>query len=138
MRFTRGDVRDISFHPESIMDLRSSAEKRRSSREAQRSTLARFLGSFDFRLFQQYRSKAALKVLKCDFRSAPSHGHRPVASPFADLTRSRVDADEESRSHAKREFLCSFQDGGDGDGWGNTFHAFIGRHSPLPPPGPCR
>src|SRR5882757_2900834 len=49
MRFTRGDV-----HPKSIMDLRSGAKERRSRREAQRSTFARFFGLFDFRLLQQY------------------------------------------------------------------------------------
>ena len=47
MRFTRGDVRDH-------IDLRGGVEKRRSSREVQRSTFARFLGLFDFRLLQQY------------------------------------------------------------------------------------
>ncbi len=45
---------DISFHPKSITDLRSGVEKRRSGREVQRSTFARFSGSLDFRLLQQY------------------------------------------------------------------------------------
>ena len=53
MRFTRGDVRDQSVHPKSITDLRSGVEKRRRSREVQRSTFVRFLGLFDFRLLQQ-------------------------------------------------------------------------------------
>src|SRR5258705_6103952 len=44
----------ISFHPKPLTDLRSSAEKRRSSRKVKRSTFARFLGLFDFRLLQQY------------------------------------------------------------------------------------
>jgi hypothetical protein len=44
-----------SVGPKSITDLRSGAKKRRSSREVQRSTFARFLGLFDFRLLQQYR-----------------------------------------------------------------------------------
>jgi hypothetical protein len=57
MRFTRGDVRAISFHPKSITDLRSGVEKRRSDREIQRSTFARFSWSPDFRLLQQYRPK---------------------------------------------------------------------------------
>ncbi len=48
----------ISLHPKSITDLRSGVEKRRSSREVQRSTFARFLGLFDFRLLQQYRHLA--------------------------------------------------------------------------------
>src|ERR1700682_5427340 len=47
----------ISFHSKSITDLRSGIEKRRSSREVQRSTFARFLGLFDFRLLQQYLPK---------------------------------------------------------------------------------
>ena len=38
----------------SITDLRIGVEKRRSSREVQRSIFARFLGLFDFRLLQQY------------------------------------------------------------------------------------
>src|SRR5258707_6930299 len=54
MRFARGDVRDISFHPKSITDLRSGVEKRRSSREVQRSIFTRFLGLSDFRLLQHY------------------------------------------------------------------------------------
>src|SRR4030081_3749864 len=44
MRFARGDVRDHIVHPKSITGLRNGVEKRRSSREVQRSTLARFLG----------------------------------------------------------------------------------------------
>jgi hypothetical protein len=63
-RFTRGDVRDHILHPKSITDLRSGVEKRRSSREVQRSTFARFLGLFDFRLLQQNRRKAAIPPLR--------------------------------------------------------------------------
>jgi hypothetical protein len=48
MGFAHGDVRD-----KSITDLRSGAEKRHSSRDVQSSTIARFLGLFDFRLLQQ-------------------------------------------------------------------------------------
>lgn len=44
----------ISLHPQSITDLRGGVEERRSSREVKRSTFARFLGLFDFRLLQQY------------------------------------------------------------------------------------
>lgn len=59
MRFTRGNVRGtILFHPKSITDLRSGVEKRRSCGEVQRSTFARFSGSLDFRLLQQYRPAA--------------------------------------------------------------------------------
>src|SRR6478736_1726653 len=42
----------MSFHPKSITDLRSGFEKRRSRGEVQRSTFARFLELFDFRLLQ--------------------------------------------------------------------------------------
>jgi hypothetical protein len=48
MRLARGDMRDHIASPKSITDLRSGVEKRRSSREVQRSTFARFLGLFDF------------------------------------------------------------------------------------------
>ncbi len=58
------------FHPKSITDLRGGAEKRRSSKEAQRSTFARFLRLFDFRLFQQNRHLAGISLLAND-RFAP-------------------------------------------------------------------
>ena len=51
------------FHPKLITDLR-----RRSSREVQRSTFARFLGLFDFRLLQQYLPKAEMRC-RLYFRS---------------------------------------------------------------------
>jgi hypothetical protein len=54
MRVTRGDARDTSFYPKLITDLGNGVKKRRSGREVQRSTFARFLGSLDFRLLQQY------------------------------------------------------------------------------------
>jgi hypothetical protein len=54
VRFASGDLGAISFHPKSITDLASGAEKRRNSRKIRRSTFARFLGLFDFRLLQQY------------------------------------------------------------------------------------
>jgi hypothetical protein len=71
MRFTRGDVTDHIVSSKIDHRLRSGIEKPRSSREVQRSTLARFLGLFDFRLLQQYRSKADLMAPECDFRYAP-------------------------------------------------------------------
>ena len=49
----------ISIRPKPITDLRSGVEKRRNSREVQRSTFARFFGSFDFRLLQQNPPEAA-------------------------------------------------------------------------------
>jgi hypothetical protein len=60
MRFTRGDARDHIASSKMITDLRSGVEKRRSSREVQRSTFARFLGLFDFRLLQQYLPTSAI------------------------------------------------------------------------------
>src|SRR6266480_4172331 len=48
----------ISFHPKSTTDLRSGVEKQHSGGEVQRSTFARFSGSLDFRLLQQYPPKA--------------------------------------------------------------------------------
>jgi hypothetical protein len=50
----------MSIDPKSITDLRSGTEKRRRIREVQRSTFARFLGLFDFRLLQQYRPLAVM------------------------------------------------------------------------------
>src|SRR5258707_14130827 len=62
MRFRRGDVREtISFHPKSTTDLPSGAEKRRSGRDVQKSTFARFLGLIDFRLLQQYLPETDLQ-----------------------------------------------------------------------------
>src|SRR5450755_1280985 len=58
MRFTRGDVRDHIVSSKSITGLGSGVEKRRSSREVQRSAFARFLGLFDFRLLQQNLPRA--------------------------------------------------------------------------------
>jgi hypothetical protein len=46
------DPNNITFDA-LFTDLRSGVEKRRSGKEVQRSTFARFLGLFDFRLLQQ-------------------------------------------------------------------------------------
>jgi hypothetical protein len=63
----------MSFHPKSITDLRNGLEKRRSSREVQKSTFARFLGLFDFRLLQQYRPEADIVDFGDDhFRMRPA------------------------------------------------------------------
>src|SRR6476660_5133529 len=70
MRFTHGDVREtISFNLKSITDLRTGVEKRRSGREVQRSTFARFSGSLDFRLLQQYRHLADIGSAAVNVRS---------------------------------------------------------------------
>ena len=60
MRFTSGDVGTISFHPKSTRDLHRGVEKRHSGGGVQRSTFARFFGSLDFRLLQQYPPEAAI------------------------------------------------------------------------------
>jgi hypothetical protein len=63
MRFARGDVRDHIVSSKIVHGLPpSGVEKRRSSREVQRSTFARFLGLFDFRLLQQYPPGAAIPL----------------------------------------------------------------------------
>jgi hypothetical protein len=62
MRFTCGEVRDHIVSSKSITHLRNGVEKRRSGREVQRSTLARFLGLFDFRLLQQYPPEAVIAL----------------------------------------------------------------------------
>src|SRR5258707_7299533 len=58
----------MSFHPKSSKDLRSDVEKQHSGGEVQRSTFARFSGSLDFRLLQQYRRKAAVNGFVPDQR----------------------------------------------------------------------
>jgi hypothetical protein len=79
MRFARGDVRDHIVSSKSITDLRSRVEKRRSSGEIQRSTFARFLGLFDFRLLQQYppHSGHAATAAPCSRADNSSHARRP-------------------------------------------------------------
>jgi hypothetical protein len=57
MRFASGDLGDHIVPSKIDQDLPTGAEKRRSSRKIQRSTFARFLGLFDFRLLQEYGTK---------------------------------------------------------------------------------
>src|SRR4029434_7833662 len=66
MRSARGDVSDHIVSSKSITDLRSGVERRRGSREVQRSTFARFLGLFDFRLLQPYRPGADIEYGRCE------------------------------------------------------------------------
>jgi hypothetical protein len=54
MRFARGNVGTKSFHAKTATDLRISAKERAAVETA---TFARFSVRFDFRRFQQYRSK---------------------------------------------------------------------------------
>jgi hypothetical protein len=74
MRFTRGDVRDHIVSSK-IDHWPSGVEKRRSSREVERSVFARFLGLFDFRLLQQYRSKAEVAARPHHVGSSPNRRH---------------------------------------------------------------
>src|SRR5580765_4290815 len=60
-RFTRGDVRDHIVSSKIDHQPLWRVEKRRSSREVQRSTFARFSGSLDFRLLQQYLPNNGLR-----------------------------------------------------------------------------
>src|SRR5882757_487842 len=54
MRLKNGDVRDQIVSSKIDQGAPSGVAKQRSSREVKKSTFARFLGSFDFRLLQQY------------------------------------------------------------------------------------
>ena len=78
MRSTRGDVRDqIDLHKRNHDGLKVP----RSGGETEQSTFARFLEPFDFRLFQQYRSKADLTLAANDVssgvkRTPPFHNLR--------------------------------------------------------------
>jgi hypothetical protein len=54
MRFVRGDVRDHIASQKTTTDLRIDAKEHRG---IQKSTFARFLTSFDFRLFDSIRHK---------------------------------------------------------------------------------
>ena len=66
-----------------ITGRRSGAEKRHSSREVQRSTFARFLGLFDFRLLQQYlprtdiRRHSGVNCCRCLIRPSNSTAQLP-------------------------------------------------------------
>ena len=57
------------------MDLRSGVERRCSSGEVQKSALARFLGSFNFRLLQQNRHKADMSSTAGDVCFGGKSGH---------------------------------------------------------------
>jgi hypothetical protein len=67
MRFVRGDVRDHIVSPKIDHRLRSSATKRRSGREVEKSTFARFSVSSDFRLLQQYQRQSGKHMLALSF-----------------------------------------------------------------------
>jgi hypothetical protein len=54
MRFARGDMRDTSFRTKTTRELRIGVTEYCSGHVGQKSTFARFLTSFDFRLLQQY------------------------------------------------------------------------------------
>jgi len=54
------------FHPNRSRTSVVAFEKRRSGREVQRSTFARFSGSLDFRLLQQYLPRADIAPVSVD------------------------------------------------------------------------
>jgi hypothetical protein len=58
MRFVRNDVKDHVVSQKTTTDFPLGAMQHPSGGLVQRSTFARFLEFFDFRLFQQYRHKA--------------------------------------------------------------------------------
>jgi hypothetical protein len=58
MRFVRNDVETTSFLRKTTTDFRIGAMQHPSGGLVQKSTFARFLEFFDFRLFQQYRSSS--------------------------------------------------------------------------------
>jgi hypothetical protein len=60
MRFARGDVWDLIVSHKSTKDLRIGATRLCSGRHAKKSAFTEFSVLFDFRLFQQYRRKAAI------------------------------------------------------------------------------
>jgi len=62
MRFARGDVRTISFHPKSIADLRSGA-KRDAAAEEPKDQLSRDFWVVRFRLLQQYLPRGDIECL---------------------------------------------------------------------------
>ena len=94
MRFTRGDARDHIASSKTITDLRSGVEKQRGGGEVQRSTFARFLGLFDFRLLQQYLPKAEVYPQQS---VQPATRHPSTLAQQAPrrlgTTRTRTDAD---------------------------------------------
>src|SRR5580765_575536 len=73
------DMPPFRFPPSPTLgdSSRSSAEKRRS-REGQRSTFARFLGLFDFRLLQQYPSNSGYRRVTTACPFCAMNGHRAV------------------------------------------------------------
>jgi hypothetical protein len=76
-RFAGAGVRDHIVHPKLITDLRSRAETPRSSREVQRATFARFSGSFDFRLLQQYLPRADIPAKGIRYSGIPAARRAP-------------------------------------------------------------
>src|SRR5947209_18808875 len=58
MRFVRSDVRTTSLLRKTTTGRRIDTKEHRNGGVVQKSTFARFLASFDFRLFRQHRPKA--------------------------------------------------------------------------------
>jgi hypothetical protein len=101
MSFMRDDVRDHIVHPKSITDLRSGVEKRRSGREVSKSTFARFLGLFNFRLLQQYRHETDMPTALRNVRCQGQSGKHMLASSF-----SGFDPTETFRNAASAARVC--------------------------------
>ena len=63
MRFVRNDVKDHVVSQKTTTDFPLGAMQHLSGGLVQRSTFARFLEFFDFRLFQQYRPNSHIGPL---------------------------------------------------------------------------
>src|SRR5271154_3374255 len=70
-------------------DFRIGAGAHLNDGVVQKSAFARFLASFDFRLFQHHRSKTEVTASKRDFRSAPNNGHRSDSPDWSGLRHKR-------------------------------------------------
>src|SRR5437879_13502354 len=66
MRFVRSDVRDHIALRKTTTDRRIDTKEHRNGGVIQKSTFARFLASFDFRLFRQHRPLTDLGSSPCD------------------------------------------------------------------------
>src|SRR6516225_5714609 len=80
MRFVRSDVRDHIVSQKTTTDLRIGTTEHRSGGVVQKSPFARFLASFDFRLFRQHRSEADIPEGLRDVPYSPRSGHHNARS----------------------------------------------------------
>src|SRR6476660_8168640 len=101
MRFACGDMRDhiLSWRPKwqsgkhryakTTTDLRIGAREPCGSRGVQESTFARFSGSFDFRLLQQYRHETDMPKYLGDVRCWVNSGNHMLSLSFSGFDPSR-------------------------------------------------